>query len=89
LTHTVSPSYRVDMKAIQITVDEELLAALDAEPTVKATGRSAAIREALQAWLQSRREATILAAYRDGYGKYPQGTDDLAGWAEQGAWPEE
>lgn len=77
------------MRAIQITIDEDLLAALDAEPAVKAAGRSAAIREALQAWLQARREVSIVAAYRDGYGKHPQGADDLAGWAEQGTWPEE
>lgn len=74
------------MKAIQITIDEALLRSLDRDPEVKKEGRSSVFRKAVRAWLQQRRRASIADAYRKGYAGP---TDDLDGWAGQGAWPEE
>jgi metal-responsive CopG/Arc/MetJ family transcriptional regulator len=69
------------MKPIQITVDEELLDRLDNDPEVAARGRSAVVREAVAAYLSTRRGRAIADAYRKGYagGSAP----DL------GAWPDE
>jgi predicted transcriptional regulator len=75
------------MKPIQITVDDELLARLDKDPEVRERGRSAVVREAVAAYLAQRRGQAIADAYRQGYagGSAP----DLAGWAAEGAWPDE
>jgi len=75
------------MKPIQITIDERLLARLDADGETKRDGRSAVIRRAVQEYLRLRRRSRIAAAYRRGYGSHP--VEDLAGWVGEGAWPEE
>ena len=74
------------MKAIQITVDDRLLARLDRDPEVKRLGRSAVFRRAAEAYLVQRRKADIADAYRKAYGR--GGAPDLEGWAEEGVWPE-
>jgi metal-responsive CopG/Arc/MetJ family transcriptional regulator len=76
------------MKAIQITVDDRLLARLDADPEVKSLGRSAVFRRAVEAYLSRRRKSSIAEAYRQAYGDRVDVGDDLAGWDEEGAWPE-
>lgn len=76
------------MKAIQITVDERLLAKLDSDDEVRREGRSAVIRRALAEYLSKKRRSAIASAYHRGYKKYPT-TNDLAGWAGEGVWPDE
>ncbi|MGH9256886.1 MAG: ribbon-helix-helix protein, CopG family [Vicinamibacterales bacterium] len=76
------------MKAIQITVDDRLLARLDADPEVKRLGRSAVFRRAVEAYLSRRRKSTIADAYRRAYGASPGPGDELEGWAGEGVWPE-
>lgn len=73
------------MKAIQITVDDRLLAELDADAEVKRDGRSAVLRRAAVAYLRRKRRAAIAEEYRRGYGR---GTRELDGWADEGSWPE-
>ena len=75
------------MKAIQITLNSDLLAKLDADEEVKRDGRSAVLRRAAAYYLQRKRRASIAEAYRRGYGG-KQDTD-LAGWPDEGAWPDE
>lgn len=75
------------MKAIQITVDDRLLARLDADPEVEEAGRSAVIRRAVEAYLRERRRTRVGDAYRRAYGSRA-GRDELDGWAEEGVWPE-
>jgi metal-responsive CopG/Arc/MetJ family transcriptional regulator len=77
------------MKAIQITVDDRLLARLDHDPEVKRLGRSAVFRAAVEAYLQARRRQHIDSAYRRGYGKDRGLGREWDGWAEEGVWPEE
>jgi metal-responsive CopG/Arc/MetJ family transcriptional regulator len=75
------------MRAIQITIDEALLKALDRDSEVRAKGRSAVLRRVLSEYLKSNRRAAISQAYRRGYGK--AGAPELKGWADEGTWPEE
>ncbi len=75
------------MKAIQITVDDRLLARLDRDPEVKRLGRSAVFRRAVEVYLRDRRKTAIADAYRQAYGR--RGAPrDLDAWTEEGAWPE-
>ena len=77
------------MKAVQIMMDEDLLAALDSHPEVLSGGRSAAIRAAVEAWLQVRRQASVDAAYRRGYATAADLGAEWTGWDEEGEWPGE
>jgi metal-responsive CopG/Arc/MetJ family transcriptional regulator len=76
------------MKAIQITVDEGLLARLDRDPEVKRLGRSEVLRRAADAYLRRQRKRTVAEAYRLAYGEGKTPLDDLEGWDEEGVWPE-
>jgi len=77
------------MKAIQITVDDRLLARLDRDPEVKRDGRSAVFRRAVDAYLRERRKRRIDAAYRRAYAKDRGLGPEWEGWAEEGVWPGE
>ena len=76
------------MKAIQVTINEELLARLDADDEVQRDGRSAFLRRAADAYLRQRRDRTIAAAYKRAYGKTRGLGPEFAGWEGEGAWPE-
>jgi metal-responsive CopG/Arc/MetJ family transcriptional regulator len=73
------------MRAIQITIDEALLRALDRDAEVKRDGRSAVFRRAVAGYLKARRRKAIAEAYQRGYGAKG---DELEGWAGEGVWPE-
>lgn len=75
------------MKAIQVTLDERLLAELDADDEVKRDGRSAVLRRAAAEYLRRKRRASIAEAYRRGY-RGGAGRE-LEDWADEGTWPEE
>ena len=76
------------MKAIQVTFDEALLSDLDADEDVRAHGRSAVLRRAAIEYLHRRQAERIDEQYRRAYGASPGRPDALAGWAEEGTWPE-
>lgn len=76
------------MKAIQITVDEALLLRMDADPEVKALGRSAVCRRTIDAYLRNRRKRDIADAYRRAYGPSRGVDPEWSGWPEEGVWPE-
>ncbi len=76
------------MKAIQITLDDELLAKLDADDEVRRDGRSAVLRRAADEYLRGRRRRTIADQYAKGYGASPDLGSELAGWEDEGTWPE-
>lgn len=77
------------MKTIQITVDETLLAQLDADQETKRDGRSAVFRRAVSDYLKRRRRAAIAESYRRGYGKNPGLGPEFEGWENEGVWPKE
>ena len=77
------------MKAIQITIDEALLAELDASEEVRREGRSAVLRRAAAEYLSRRRRSEISEGYAHAYGTAPAGLgDEFSGWEHQGQWPE-
>jgi metal-responsive CopG/Arc/MetJ family transcriptional regulator len=76
------------MKAIQITMDDELLAKLDADEEVRRDGRSAVLRRAADEYLRKRRKRAIANQYAKAYGSDAGLGAEFEGWEEQGVWPE-
>jgi metal-responsive CopG/Arc/MetJ family transcriptional regulator len=76
------------MIAIQVTMDEKLLARLDATEEARRDGRSAVLRRALAEYLRRRRRSEIAESYVRAYGAGGE-IDELEGWADEGIWPEE
>jgi metal-responsive CopG/Arc/MetJ family transcriptional regulator len=76
------------MKAIQITLDEALLAKLDADEEVRRDGRSAVIRRATDEYLRRSRKRAIADQYARAYGANPDLGEEFSGWEHEGAWPE-
>ena len=74
------------MKAIQITVDENLLAELDESDEVKRDGRSAVMRRAVAEYLQRRRRRAISDRYRRAYAGNGGLGEEYEGWEKQGEW---
>jgi len=77
------------MKTIQITMDEKLLARLDADTETKRDGRSAVLRRAVAEYLKRRRRAEIAEAYKRAYGKTAGLGEEFESWEHQGQWPPE
>jgi metal-responsive CopG/Arc/MetJ family transcriptional regulator len=77
------------MKAIQVMMDERLLATLDDDPEVQAGGRSAAIRTAVEVWLRARRTRGLDDSYARGYAGSRGLGAEWSGWADEGEWPAE
>lgn len=76
------------MKAVQFTIDDDLLARLDADQEVRRSGRSAVLRRAIVAYLQTRREQGIADSYRRAYAETGGLGTEFSGWEDQGAWPD-
>jgi metal-responsive CopG/Arc/MetJ family transcriptional regulator len=76
------------MKAIQITLDEALLARLDADAEVQREGRSAVLRRAADEYLRRRRRRAIADQYERAYGGHPGLGEEFRGWEGEGEWPE-
>ena len=76
------------MKAIQITVDDGLLARLDADAEVKRSGRSAVFRRAVEEYLRRRRKRDVARAYEKAYQAGSSLGAEWTGWEEEGVWPE-
>jgi metal-responsive CopG/Arc/MetJ family transcriptional regulator len=79
----------IHMKAIQVTLDEELLRRLDALPEVTRGGRSAFFRRVARQHLEERRRLEIREAYARGYGNSPVVEGELDTEPERLAWPED
>lgn len=76
------------MKSVQITLDEALLARLDADPEVQRDGRSAVLRRAADEYLRRQRKRVIARQYARAYGAAQGLGGEFAGWEDEGAWPE-
>ncbi len=76
------------MRAIQITLDDALLARLDADEEVRREGRSAVLRRAADEYLRRRRKRAIVDQYARAYGASPGLGVEFSGWEGEGTWPE-
>jgi metal-responsive CopG/Arc/MetJ family transcriptional regulator len=76
------------MKPVQVMLDEELLARLDASEEVKKKGRSAVLRRAADEYLLRAQRWEIAERYRHAYGGGEGLGEEFAGWEDEGAWPE-
>ena len=76
------------MKAIQITLDETLLARLDADEEVRRDGRSAVLRRAAEEYLRKRRRRAIAKQYAKAYSASQGLGPEFSGWEDEGAWPD-
>lgn len=76
------------MKTIQITVDEPLLAMLDADSEVRRRGRSAVLRRAATEYLERRKREAVAQQYKAAYGSGQHVAEALAGWEDEGVWPD-
>ena len=75
------------MKPIQILINEETLAELDADGEVRRQGRSAIFRQLAADYLKRNKEKNISALYKQAYGGIKIG-EEFAGWEREGVWPE-
>ena len=76
------------MKAIQITMDQKLLARLDADDEVRRDGRSAVLRRAAEEYLRKRHRRAVAEQYARAYRANPNLGPEFSGWENEGAWPE-
>lgn len=77
-------------RSIQISLDEDLLRKVNAQPETKSSGRSAFIRMALEAFLQRRSRLKIDQAYAKAYGgKSDKVWDEFGDLVGSQAWPKE
>ncbi len=77
------------MKPVQVLFDEDLLAELDSDQQVQRLGRSRILRQLAASYLKERREAALDARYIEGYGGDSKVAEELEGWVEEGAWPDD
>lgn len=74
------------MKTIQMTLDEQLVLAVDQAVKKLGTTRSAFTREALRRALTRLRELELEQQHRLGYQKYPVQEGEVSDWESEQAW---
>lgn len=79
---------RYAMKAVQMTLDEELIQAVDQLSRKLGTSRSAFTRKALREALDRHRIDQLEQKQIQGYKKHPVAPDEFAAWEEEQVWVE-
>jgi metal-responsive CopG/Arc/MetJ family transcriptional regulator len=74
------------MKTIQMTIDPDLLKAVDKLTRLRKTTRSALIRTALEAELRRARIRDLEARHAGGYAKRPAAPGEFDAWVDQQDW---
>ena len=77
------------MKTIQMTLDDALLARMDAVVESLETTRSAFIRKAVEEELRRQYILNLERQHAEGYAKYPEQPGEFDIWHDQQAWPED
>jgi metal-responsive CopG/Arc/MetJ family transcriptional regulator len=77
------------MRTIQMTIEEELLEAVDRMTAELSTTRSAFIREALQVALRRYTTAALEQQHARGYAAHPVEEEELNRWAAEQVWGQE
>jgi metal-responsive CopG/Arc/MetJ family transcriptional regulator len=76
------------MKTVQMTLDEDLVEAVDRAARRLRTSRSAFARKALRDALARVRERALEEKHRAGYARKPVGEGEFDVWESEQAWPE-
>jgi metal-responsive CopG/Arc/MetJ family transcriptional regulator len=77
-------------KAVQVSIDSDLLRRIDADPETREKGRSAFIRSAVTSYLRARRRANADAAIAAAYGGAADAMlDEIKGLIEAQSWPDD
>jgi metal-responsive CopG/Arc/MetJ family transcriptional regulator len=74
------------MQTVQMTLDENLVAEVDAAVTQLGTSRSAFTRDALRRALADLRERELEQRHREGYRRHPVEPGELGDWEEEQVW---
>jgi len=77
-------------KAVQVSLDEALLARIDRDPEARAEGRSAFVRHAVEHYFDAKRRSAIDETLRRGYaGKAAEAAREIDGFIRAQAWPKD
>jgi metal-responsive CopG/Arc/MetJ family transcriptional regulator len=76
------------MRTVQMTLDEELVEAVDEAARRLGTTRSAFAREALRQALARQREEQLERKHREGYEKRPVKGGEFDAWESEQQWPD-
>jgi metal-responsive CopG/Arc/MetJ family transcriptional regulator len=79
----------VDVKTIQVVMEERLLAALDQAAKQDDVNRSALIRQSVTEMLRRRRIAALEKLDREAYARIPDDPEEHRFWSEQAVWPDD
>jgi metal-responsive CopG/Arc/MetJ family transcriptional regulator len=74
------------VRTVQMTLDAELVAAVDKEARRLGTTRSAFARDALRAALRRLQERTLEQKHREGYRRKPVRRGEFSDWEAEQAW---
>ncbi len=74
------------MQTVQMTLDEDLVAEVDAVVTRLGTSRSAFARAALRQALTGLRELELEQRHREGYRRHPVQPGELSDWEDEQIW---
>ena len=77
------------MKAVQVTLEEDLLRELAADERVRRIGRSALLRELARDYLRRERERRIDEQYARAYAGGHREDSRWQDWPDRGDWPPE
>ncbi len=77
------------MKAIQLLIDEPLIAAVDQEAVRQKTDRSKLMREALRRYLGESKRRALETQHRRGYIGSVSSDAEIKGWESVQQWPED
>jgi metal-responsive CopG/Arc/MetJ family transcriptional regulator len=76
-------------KAVQVSMDQELLARVDRDPKTKKEGRSVFIRDAILLYLEAKRRREVDQRIREAFsGREHELLADVEGMLKGQAWPE-
>ena len=78
----------ITMKTVQMTLDEDLVQAVDKAAGILGTSRSGFARDALRAALARLRERELEERHRIGYEKRPVKNGEFDAWETEQVWPD-
>ncbi len=75
------------MKTVQMTLDADLVKAVDKVARQLGTTRSAFAREALRSALKRMADAELETKFREGYARKPVRKGEFSVWESEQVWP--